>query len=125
MTEDTSTHFAKLNNFNYASWSIMMETELICKITIADADKKSPEELKAELEAQKSKRKANKMAQARSEMILCIKPRSKVKDSPKKVKISNCSATMSRHSWANSGSSWCNTVMSLTKLWVKLQNLAC
>jgi hypothetical protein len=82
MTDDTSTRFAKLNDFNYASWSIMMEAELIRKslflgiveINVADADKKTKDELQAEFDAQKLKRKADEMAQARSEMVLRVEP---------------------------------------------------
>lgn len=86
MSDDTSTRFPKLNDSNYASWSIMMEAELIRKslwtnivemvidIEKKPDEKKTTDEIKAEFESMKSKRKSDKMAQARSEMILRVDP---------------------------------------------------
>ena len=75
----STTHFAKLNDDNYTSWSIVMEAKLIHKglwtgvveIVIV-VDKKTDEEVENELKAQKLKRKADKMVQAQSEMILQV-----------------------------------------------------
>ncbi|KAJ3764528.1 hypothetical protein FB446DRAFT_656337 [Lentinula raphanica] len=77
MTDDSTTGFSKLNDSNYASWAIMMEAELIRKglwtnvvEVLVEAGTKTEEEIKVEVDVQKAKRKAEKMAQARAEIIL-------------------------------------------------------
>ena len=79
MSEESTTRFAKLNDANYASWSIMMEAELTQKdlwtnmvVILLDVDKKTNNKQKAEFEKKKGKRKYDKMAQARAEMILRV-----------------------------------------------------
>ncbi|KAJ3767073.1 hypothetical protein FB446DRAFT_652722 [Lentinula raphanica] len=70
MTENSTTSFSKLNDLNYTSWAIMMETELIRK----DLWTNVVAEIKIEVDVQKAKRKTEKMTQARAEMILQVEP---------------------------------------------------
>ncbi|KAJ3831783.1 hypothetical protein F5878DRAFT_549112 [Lentinula raphanica] len=70
MTDNSTTSFSKLDDLNYTSWAIMMEAELIRK----DLWTNVVEEIKIEVDVQKAKRKAEKMAQARAEMILRVEP---------------------------------------------------
>ncbi|KAJ3723747.1 hypothetical protein C8R42DRAFT_640906 [Lentinula raphanica] len=81
MTDNSTTSFSKLNDLNYTSWAIMMETELIWKdlwtnvvAVLVEAGMKPQEEIKIEVDVQKAKRKTEKMTQARAEMILQVEP---------------------------------------------------
>jgi hypothetical protein len=62
MSEDHSTCFLKLNDSNYAEWSLMMEAELIHKQhwrminAVVDEEGKDAETVAKELEAKKAKR---------------------------------------------------------------------
>jgi hypothetical protein len=79
MTDDSSARFPKLNDTNYAQWSIMMEAELTRKglwtnivEVVVEKDGKTEEEVQKDYMAKLVKRSASKMAEARSEMILRV-----------------------------------------------------
>lgn len=79
MSDDSSTRFPKLNDTNYAQWSIMMEAELTRKglwtnivEVVVDQDGKTEEEVQKDYMARLVKRSVSKMAEARSEMILRV-----------------------------------------------------
>ena len=78
MSDDHSTRFPKLNDSNYAEWSLMMEAELVRKglwgmvKIIVEEEGKDAETVAKELEGKKAKRGAQKMSEARAEMILRV-----------------------------------------------------
>lgn len=75
---ESSSRFPRLNDTNYPEWALRMEAELIRKgywsvveITV-DTEGKEPAEVAKELDTKVSKRNAQKMAEARAEMILRV-----------------------------------------------------
>ena len=75
---ESSSRFPRLNDTNYPEWALRMEAELIRKslwvvveVTV-DSEGKAAEDIKKELETKLSKRNAQKMAEARAEMILRV-----------------------------------------------------
>ncbi|KAF5367564.1 hypothetical protein D9758_003799 [Tetrapyrgos nigripes] len=88
MSDDSSStsRFAKLNDSNYAAWSMHMEAELIRKelwtdvveVMIDQVDDKGKPRKQEDIEADTTKRLnarlMTKMAQARAEMILRVEP---------------------------------------------------
>ncbi|KAK0501904.1 hypothetical protein EDD18DRAFT_1346473 [Armillaria luteobubalina] len=78
-SDNSSIHFPKLNDSNYATWSIMMEAELIRKglwtgivEILVDGDGKTADEVEKEFLLKKTKQAASKMAEACAEMILHV-----------------------------------------------------
>jgi hypothetical protein len=73
---DNTSHFPKLNDTNYPEWSVRMDAELIRKSLwgnikiVIDETGKDADAVKAELQAMLNKRNAQKMAEARAEIIL-------------------------------------------------------
>ncbi|THH06318.1 hypothetical protein EW146_g9647 [Bondarzewia mesenterica] len=80
MSDDSAStaRFPKLNDGNYAEWSMMMEAELVRKglwgmvEILVDTEGKEETAWKAELQMKMVKRTAQKMAEARAEMILRV-----------------------------------------------------
>jgi hypothetical protein len=80
---ETSIRFSRLNDSNYAEWSVRMEAVLICRglwsfvkiyvpeITV-DGTAKSASKIAEEYEALKKERDVSKMDEARAEMILRV-----------------------------------------------------
>lgn len=75
----STVRFQNLGDANYDKWSPRMEADLIRKNLwdgiieiIVDPKDKTPEQIAAEFELKKSKRKAQKMAEARAEMVLRV-----------------------------------------------------
>lgn len=75
----SSARFRNLDDANYDKWSPRMEADLVRKSLwdgiveiIIDPKDKTPAEILAEFELKKSKRKAQKMAEARAEMLLRV-----------------------------------------------------
>ncbi|KAJ7725563.1 hypothetical protein B0H16DRAFT_1332644, partial [Mycena metata] len=78
MTDECSSCFPRLNDTNYPEWALRMEADLIRKGLCAvvevsvDTDGKEPADIAKEVETKVSKRNAQKMAEARAEMILRV-----------------------------------------------------
>ncbi|KAJ7077953.1 hypothetical protein C8R44DRAFT_654867, partial [Mycena epipterygia] len=75
----STARFQNLGDANYDKWHPRMEADLIRKglwdgivEIIVDSKDKTPEQIAAEFEMKKSKRKAQKMAEARAEMLLRV-----------------------------------------------------
>jgi hypothetical protein len=73
---DNSSHFPKLNDTNYAEWSVYMEAELIRKSLwgnieiIIDKTGKDANTVRAEWQLKLNKWNLQKMVEALSEMLL-------------------------------------------------------
>jgi len=76
MSENSSSHFPRLNDTNYVKWAMRMEAELIRRNlwamvkVVVDEDGKDADIIQAEWMAKKNKQSMQKMAEARSELIL-------------------------------------------------------